>query len=188
MSEALRKDIKPVLDLTNDNFLAAFNISLKLLEKKKLGKEKQLLYYTVEPQKDDIKTSAEVLCNLLESIIQDNTSREELESTFVHSGLQKERINLLVSQLDQLKELIAKRKLYGNTREELIDLQWKFGVVAGSSVKEEAGRTFVQVKLVSRSSDGCTSSRHLEMSLEKFYDFLHQLEKAKASLEYFSYL
>lgn len=62
-------------------------------------------------------------------------------------------------------------------------------VVAGSSEKDEAGRTFVQVNFISENpKDAKRSDRLVEMSLEKFYDFLHQLEKCKASLEHSRHL
>ncbi|CAL4219665.1 unnamed protein product [Meganyctiphanes norvegica] len=41
-----------------------------------------------------------------------------------------------------------------------------------------------QVKLVSTSVKGEMFARHMEMSMDKFYTLLHQLEKAKASMDY----
>ncbi|XP_068230371.1 COMM domain-containing protein 6-like isoform X2 [Palaemon carinicauda] len=143
MPSSVTENVKLLAPLTNDGFLAAFDVSLKLLEKN-MRRKKELSYQNHESKKDEA--------------------------------------------LDLLKDSIAKNELNGNSKEELIDLQWKFGVVAGSSIKEETGRTFVQVKLLSRSSEGSVSSQHIEMSLEKFYDFLHQLEKAKASFDYINYL
>lgn len=80
----------------------------------------------------------------------------------------------------------------GVPSEELLDLTWRLGVVAGSSEKDEAGKTFVQVNFISKAPvDGRKSSNKelvVEMSLEKFYSFLHQLEKCKASLEHARHL
>ncbi|KAK7067539.1 COMM domain [Halocaridina rubra] len=170
------------------DFITVFNTTLKLLERENRKTEKSSMIYYVDAKKNAKLADAESLCTLLESIIQENTTKEDLQTALSSHGLQKEHVSLLVSQLERLKELVAKRRSCFDSREEVIDLQWKFGVVAGSSVGEETGRTFVQVKLLSRSPNGATSSRHIEMSLEKFYDFLHQLEKAKASLEYIRYM
>ncbi|XP_068230370.1 COMM domain-containing protein 7-like isoform X1 [Palaemon carinicauda] len=187
MPSSVTENVKLLAPLTNDGFLAAFDVSLKLLEKN-MRRKKELSYQNHESKKDEAITGAEALCSIFESTIQEGTTQEELEKELLTCGLQIHKVNLLTSQLDLLKDSIAKNELNGNSKEELIDLQWKFGVVAGSSIKEETGRTFVQVKLLSRSSEGSVSSQHIEMSLEKFYDFLHQLEKAKASFDYINYL
>lgn len=187
MQSSVTNNVQLLAQLTSDGFLAAFDDSLKLIEIN-MRRKKESPFSSVRSKKDETLAGAEALCGIFETLIQEGTTQEELEKELLTHGLQNQKVNLLTSQLDHLKELIAKNRSVGNSKEELIDLQWKFGVVAGSSIKEETGRTFVQVKLLSRSSDGSTSSRHIEMSLEKFYDFLHQLEKAKASFEYINYL
>lgn len=187
MQSSVTNNVQLLAQLTCDGFLAAFDDSLKLIEIN-MRRKKESPFPNVRSKKDETLAGAEALCGIFEILIQEGTTQEELEKELLTHGLQNQKVNLLTSQLDHLKELIAKNRSVGNSKEELIDLQWKFGVVAGSSIKEETGRTFVQVKLLSRSSDGSISSRHIEMSLEKFYDFLHQLEKAKASFEYINYL
>lgn len=188
LSEKQKSNLLVLSQLSNDSFLAAWDSSLQLLKEKKRLARKCQPYYIVNNTKNETELQAEILCQLLESLVEETVSDEDLASLLTSSGLQKDRTNLFVSQYDQLQELISLRKQLTSPREHLVDLQWKFGVVAGSSSEDEAGRTFVQVKIVSCVPDGGLTSRHIEMSLQKFYDFLHQLEKAKANLEYMNYL
>lgn len=57
-------------------------------------------------------------------------------------------------------------------------------MTASSSEFEAEGTTYVQLRLRLRdtlSDEECYE--HMEMKLEKFYDFLIELERAKAQLE-----
>ncbi|XP_039280841.1 COMM domain-containing protein 7-like [Nilaparvata lugens] len=64
------------------------------------------------------------------------------------------------------------------------DMDWQFGVTAACSNKEQVGKTFFYLKLNVESEDGSQRAVHMEMSLSQFYSFLHQLEKAKNSLDF----
>ncbi|WAR26315.1 COMD7-like protein [Mya arenaria] len=58
-------------------------------------------------------------------------------------------------------------------------------VTAASSELDKVGNTFLQLKLVINTGNGVTNS-YMELTLPQFYSFLHEMEKAKASLEYLS--
>lgn len=68
---------------------------------------------------------------------------------------------------------------------ELVDMEWKFGVTAGSSDLKVVGQTFLQLKMVV-DRGGAQEDVFMEMTLPQFYSFLHEMEKAKSALEYFS--
>ncbi|XP_067944955.1 COMM domain-containing protein 7-like [Watersipora subatra] len=70
------------------------------------------------------------------------------------------------------------------TAGQLIDMEWKFGVAAASSELDRLGSTFVQLKLKVSNPDGSIENLNMELSLSQFYNLMHQLEKAKASLDY----
>ena len=60
---------------------------------------------------------------------------------------------------------------------------------SSESVGMSAGNSFIQVKLVvENSATKEHTSENIEMSLESFYTFLHQLSKAKATLEQRSFI
>uniref|UniRef100_A0A7S4BAX4 COMM domain-containing protein n=1 Tax=Chrysotila carterae TaxID=13221 RepID=A0A7S4BAX4_CHRCT len=56
-------------------------------------------------------------------------------------------------------------------------------VTASSSELEAVGSTYVQLRLTLSGDNGRARFAHIELSLPKFYELLHQLESAKAQLE-----
>jgi hypothetical protein len=66
---------------------------------------------------------------------------------------------------------------------QLADLDWTFGVSASSSEHAAMGATFVQLRLQTRGADGRAELVHMELSLARFYEFLAELESAKARLD-----
>jgi len=66
---------------------------------------------------------------------------------------------------------------------QLVDIEWKFGVTASSSELDKVGNTFLQMKLVINTGNGIKNV-FLELTLPQFYSFLHEMEKAKASLDF----
>mmetsp|Transcript_9602 Transcript_9602/g.14450 ORF Transcript_9602/g.14450 Transcript_9602/m.14450 type:complete len:122 (-) Transcript_9602:189-554(-) len=70
------------------------------------------------------------------------------------------------------------------TANELIDVDWSFGVTASTDESDKVGRTFLQMKLtVDKGSKG-PQDVYMELSLEQFYQFMAQMEKAKAYLDF----
>ncbi|XP_042856452.1 COMM domain-containing protein 7-like [Penaeus japonicus] len=186
LPEECKSSLSELSQMDNDTFLTSWEMALDHL---KIYKEQEdiLPYYSVQQQEETKELKSARIAKLLEHLLEQTNSDQELAKLLASSGLRKEIVTLITSQSEHMRKLISSRILQ-NPREHLIDLQWKFGVVAGSSSEGEAGRTFVQVKIVSKSPSGGAKARHVEMSLKKFYDFLHQLEKAKATLEYMNYL
>ena len=63
---------------------------------------------------------------------------------------------------------------------QLVDMDWVFGVTAASDDCDHVGKTFLQLKLVLESSGG--GGRRtvvMELSLDQFYQFLASMEKCK---------
>lgn len=68
---------------------------------------------------------------------------------------------------------------------QLIDMEWKFGVTSGNSELEKVGSIFLQLKLVVKKGNQ-TEHLYLELTLPQFYSFLHEMERVRASMECFS--
>ena len=68
---------------------------------------------------------------------------------------------------------------------QLVDMEWKFGVTAGSSDLKVVGQTFLQLKMVV-DRGGVQEDVFMELTLPQFYSFLHEMERAKSTLEFFS--
>ncbi|GAM17594.1 hypothetical protein SAMD00019534_007690, partial [Acytostelium subglobosum LB1] len=78
------------------------------------------------------------------------------------------------------------RSFVGNTFNinQVLDMQWRFGVTTASSESKKGGNTFLQLKLVLDKGGDTKEDVHMELTLPQFYQFLREMEKAKASLEY----
>ena len=68
----------------------------------------------------------------------------------------------------------------------VIDVDWKFGVTASTSEKDKVGTSYLHLKFSIQDDNSQVKTVYLEMSLPQFYSFLHELEKAKTSLDFLS--
>eukprot|EP01083_Nonionella_stella_P013455 37871_1 len=66
---------------------------------------------------------------------------------------------------------------------EVVDMEWKFGVSASSDTCKKLGTTFLQFKLVINKGNDKTEDVVMELSLKQFYDFLKEMEKAKLTMQ-----
>uniref|UniRef100_A0A3B4TUB9 COMM domain containing 7 n=1 Tax=Seriola dumerili TaxID=41447 RepID=A0A3B4TUB9_SERDU len=82
---------------------------------------------------------------------------------------------LLVPQGALKKNLTAEQ-----IKEDLVTL-----VTVGTSEIQKVGNIFLQLKLVVRRGNS-TENVYMELTLPQFYNFLHEMERAKASMECFS--
>uniref|UniRef100_A0AAQ4S3C9 COMM domain containing 7 n=1 Tax=Gasterosteus aculeatus aculeatus TaxID=481459 RepID=A0AAQ4S3C9_GASAC len=82
---------------------------------------------------------------------------------------------LLVPQGAMKKNLTAEQM-----KEDLLAL-----VTVGTSEIQKVGNIFLQLKLVVRKGNS-TENVYMELTLPQFYNFLHEMERAKASMECFS--
>lgn len=56
-------------------------------------------------------------------------------------------------------------------------------VTAACSDKDQEGKTFLQLKITYKKGEEI-NNLHLEMGLNQFYTFLHELEKSKNVIEF----
>ncbi|KCV73058.1 hypothetical protein H696_00604 [Fonticula alba] len=64
----------------------------------------------------------------------------------------------------------------------LVDVDWTFGVTAGSDVQRRSNATFVRLKITLLSPDSQLENIHLELSIAQFYELMKQLEEARLAL------
>ncbi|NXK86584.1 COMD7 protein, partial [Formicarius rufipectus] len=140
------------------------------------------------------KISLGPLKNIVKSILlvpngalKRNLSSEQVRADFIALG----RLNLLLVCLLLLQWKVNSptltRLAVGQTLmiNQLIDMEWKFGVTAGSSELEKVGSIFLQLKLVIKKGSQLENV-YVELTLPQFYSFLHEMERVKTSLESFS--
>lgn len=66
---------------------------------------------------------------------------------------------------------------------QLLDMQWRFGVTAANNEIRHLGSTFLQMMLTLDMGNAEKQVR-LELTLPQFYEFLAQMEKAKAMCDF----
>ncbi|XP_043946307.1 COMM domain-containing protein 7 [Protopterus annectens] len=111
---------------------------------------------------------------------------EHVKADLIALGLNEEKAGYFADQWT-LHSVALSRLALGQTLmvNQLIDMEWKFGVTVGSSELQKVGNIFLQLKLVVKKGHG-TENVYMELTLPQFYNFLHELERAKTSLECFS--
>lgn len=94
----------------------------------------------------------------------------------------------LIGKLWKFQSSAAMRATQGRTLEfnSIVDMEWKFGVTAATDELERAGGTFLQLKLTLDKGGGVQDTEYIELSLPQFYEFLHEMERANATMQQFS--
>lgn len=106
----------------------------------------------------------------------ENRCKEYGYSTEVTEGM----TSVWVSQAVTVASSLLQRAMTNN---QLVDMDWIFGVTASSDDFNHVGKTFLQLKLTLASSEG-SKVVLIELSLEQFYQFLASMEKCKSYLDY----
>uniref|UniRef100_A0A493TT12 COMM domain containing 7 n=1 Tax=Anas platyrhynchos platyrhynchos TaxID=8840 RepID=A0A493TT12_ANAPP len=123
---------------------------------------------------------------LWQGALKRNLSSEQVRADFIALGLSEEKASYFAEQW-RLNSPTLTRLAVGQTLmiNQLIDMEWKFGVTAGSSELEKVGSIFLQLKLVIKKGTQMENV-YIELTLPQFYSFLHEMERVKTSLESFS--
>ncbi|XP_073436811.1 COMM domain-containing protein 7 isoform X2 [Dendrobates tinctorius] len=123
---------------------------------------------------------------VLNGALRRSLKSEDLQSDLLVLGLDEEKARLFAkewsSDAPALTRLAVGRTLSIN---QLVDMEWKFGVTAASSELEKAGTIFLQLKMIVKKGNQLEPV-YVELTLPQFYSFLHEMERAKSSLEYFT--
>ncbi|NP_001279162.1 COMM domain-containing protein 7 [Callorhinchus milii] len=115
-----------------------------------------------------------------------NLTADQVKTDFITLGLSEEKAGCFADQWKAHSAALS-RLAVGQTLtvNQLVDMEWKFGVTTGSSELQKVGSIFLQLKLVIKK--GIKSENvYIELTLPQFYDFLHEMERARTSLECFS--
>eukprot|EP00043_Microstomoeca_roanoka_P025898 m.10226 g.10226 ORF g.10226 m.10226 type:complete len:188 (-) comp5951_c0_seq1:112-675(-) len=112
-----------------------------------------------------------------------NTNVKTFFDELMRIGFAKGKAQYVAKKFKANEQALT-RTLIGNTFviNEIVDMQWKFGVTAGSSEFRHTGESFLQLKLILQRGTQ-REEAYIELSLPQFYDFLKQMETAKSCLE-----
>ncbi|XP_067227136.1 COMM domain-containing protein 7 isoform X1 [Chanodichthys erythropterus] len=124
-----------------------------------------------------------------------NLTAEQVKVDLLSLGLNEDKASHFTDQYVYIFHLFQWRVHYpvlsrlavGQTLmvNQLVDMEWKFGVTVGTSELQKTGNIFLQLKLVIRKGN-TTENVYMELTLPQFYNFLHEMERAKASMDCFS--
>ncbi|KAL1249799.1 hypothetical protein QQF64_020804 [Cirrhinus molitorella] len=115
-----------------------------------------------------------------------NLTAEQVQADLLSLGLNEDKASHFSDQWKTHYPVLS-RLAVGQTLtvNQLVDMEWKFGVTVGTSELQKTGNIFLQLKLVIRKGN-TTENVYMELTLPQFYNFLHEMERAKASMDCFS--
>ncbi len=85
------------------------------------------------------------------------------------------------SRAGQVATSLLSRTIKAN---QLIDMDWSFGVTAATDDCDTVGKTFLQLKFTIDYGDVGRKDVFLELTLEQFYHFLAQMENCKSYIDF----
>ena len=107
---------------------------------------------------------------------------EQLKNDLEELDFEQKRVEIILdlwnSKCNDLFDFSISQSLKVN---ELVDMEWMFGVVASCKEIKKLGSSFLRLKLV-LDRGGKIQTVFLEMNLPQFYEFIREMEKAQASL------
>ncbi|XP_053310079.1 COMM domain-containing protein 7 [Spea bombifrons] len=133
-----------------------------------------------------LKSLARSLLLILNGALKHNVTGEQLRADLLALGLSEEKACCFTDEWNSdepaLTQMALCRTLSVN---QLVDMEWKFGVTAATSELEKAGNIFLQLKMVVKKGSR-TEPIYVELTLPQFYSFLHEMERAKGTLDCFT--
>ncbi|XP_044311691.1 COMM domain-containing protein 7 [Varanus komodoensis] len=110
-------------------------------------------------------------------------SAEQVRADLIALGLSEAKAGCFEKQWKENAPALS-RLAVGQTLviNQLADMEWRFGVTAASSELGKVGGVFLQLKLVVKKGSR-VEPVYMELTLPQFYSFLHEMERAKTSLE-----
>ncbi|XP_060627803.2 COMM domain-containing protein 7 [Anolis sagrei] len=185
--EPLPADLQPLNQLSPKQFSALTELVFQFLQE---PKEIERFLAQLSEFAATNKISLGPLKNLVKSLLlvpnsalKKALSAEQVRADLISLGLSEEKAGFFEEQWKgnaaTLSRLAVGQTLMVN---QLMDMEWKFGVTAGSSELGKVGSIFLQLKLVVKKGNRLEPV-YMELTLPQFYSFLHEMERMKASLE-----
>lgn len=138
-----------------------------------------------------LKSLFRELLVLFQTAMKGGKSSSQLESLLISSLEMPQSIAANVCSVWQQNQGRISSSLLAKTLKanELVDLDWSFGVTASTSDMDQSGTAFLQLKMTVDKGDGSGSGGggpkdvFLELSVDQFYSFLSSMEQCKRFLD-----
>ncbi|XP_051912958.1 COMM domain-containing protein 7 isoform X1 [Hippocampus zosterae] len=156
-------------------------------------KETEKLMQQLSDFASEHRMSTGLLKNLMKSVIllpqgamKRNLTAEQLKEDLQTLGLHEDKAAHFSQQWAEHRATLCRLAMRQTlTVNRLVDMEWKFGVTVGTSEFQKMSNIFLQLKLVVQKGN-TTENLYMELTLPQFYNFLHEMERAKASMDSFS--
>jgi len=173
-------DLQALEALSDEQLKLLVSLTFTTLTNGQLPEEEIVSFASQHKMKSKIlKEMLKGLLFFMSESLRKNSSAETVNEELVAFGLSKEKSELIGSlwktTFAKLAQTMKQKTLKVN---ELVDLQWKFGVTASSDSLQQVNTCFLQLKLVINTGNK-TEDVLMEMSLPQFYKFLQQMEQAQ---------
>eukprot|EP01103_Thecamoeba_quadrilineata_P020461 TRINITY_DN8790_c0_g1_i1.p1 TRINITY_DN8790_c0_g1~~TRINITY_DN8790_c0_g1_i1.p1 ORF type:complete len:195 (+),score=36.65 TRINITY_DN8790_c0_g1_i1:38-622(+) len=130
-----------------------------------------------------LKNTLRGLIFFIKGCVKAHLTQDQVKEDLQKLGVREDKSSVIVGKWNShFVELV--RAVIGQslTVNELIDMDWSFGVTASNSELGSVGSTFLQLKLSLEQGQKIP----MELSLPQFYAFLKEMERAKACLDSFT--
>mmetsp|Transcript_36639 Transcript_36639/g.82573 ORF Transcript_36639/g.82573 Transcript_36639/m.82573 type:complete len:202 (-) Transcript_36639:92-697(-) len=188
VSAALIQDVKALKNLNGDQLEELVRICLQFLcsSDTETFVEKSTSYAEKhEMNVGALKGSLRGLLNFFKGAARKCLSQALIQEDMLRFGFDEDSAQLVAScwqaHFLSLSRGIADQTLVVN---KLVDMDWRFGVTSSSSELKQVGRTFLQLRLQLDKGNGAIETTNMELSLPQFYEFLQEMEKARAAMEF----
>ena len=132
-----------------------------------------------------LKSSMRGILVFFQGLIKHGLTQAQVVEDCAQLGLRDSAAQLLAQKWNSSRGGLAHVSTGRTLRvNELVDMEWKFGVTASSHELQTVGSTFLQLRLVIDKGGGERESKLMEPTLPQFYQFLMQMEKAKSQLDF----
>mmetsp|Transcript_30941 Transcript_30941/g.43324 ORF Transcript_30941/g.43324 Transcript_30941/m.43324 type:complete len:192 (-) Transcript_30941:40-615(-) len=140
--------------------------------------------HNIKPKvlKETLKGLLFFLSESLRKNMSAETVTEELTKLGVDAGKSESIGAMWKTTFTKLAQTMKEKTLKVN---ELVDLQWKFGVTASTDSLKQVNTCFLQLKFIINTGNK-TEEHLMEMTLPQFYKFLQQMEQAQRVCESYS--
>jgi len=134
-----------------------------------------------------LKSTVNSLLNFFKAATRSNLVPQHVKEDAVNLGTAEDKATKIAAKYKS-KFIQISRTMIGQTLNvnQLVDLDWNFGITAASSEVGKIGSAHLHLKLVLDKGNSTTEEVYMELTLQQFYQFLHEMQRAKSNLEFFT--
>ena len=183
LDDAFKADLKNLNGLTSVQLKGFLSVILSFL-----ATESPTFMQEVDAFGAQHGINARALKNLVRSALvffkgalRQNITVADMAMDLEQLQVEADKIEIFQSQWERAYKALAR-----STVNNLLDMEWKFGVTASSDELEKVGSTYLQLRLLTAKAGGGSDEVMLELTVEQFYEFLAQMERVKASVDFLS--